>query len=100
MNLTPTRLALLTLLRERGTFCVTALADALAPRKHGWAPQGAARWGGGYIKPLEQAGLVLVNRSVRSGVGDISLTAQGLAALSEYEARVHADKVGSCSERT
>lgn len=92
MNLTPKRLELLRLLRERGSFCVAGIAHELAPRhfigerRLQWSQQGAARWGGGYVRPLEQAGLVSVNRRVSSGVGMASITEAGLAALEVADA--------------
>ncbi|MBK6616332.1 hypothetical protein [Ottowia sp.] len=87
MKLTATRVALLKLLRERGAFCVAELAPLLAPKARGvlWSAQGSARWGGGYVRPLEAAGLVVVNRRVRSGVGTATITREGLAALREAE---------------
>ncbi len=93
MNLTPTRIALLRLLAHRGEFTVGALADVLAPRASyldgrtcRWSRQGAARWGGSYVRPLEKAGLITVNRHVDCGVGRARLTAKGLAALREHDA--------------
>jgi DNA-binding transcriptional ArsR family regulator len=93
LNLTPTRLKILALLRERGEFYVSGLAEEVAPRgfigRHRvtWSSQGAARWGGGAIKPLEAAGLVKVNRHVSGGVGMASLTEAGMKALAESEVK-------------
>lgn len=80
-NITPTRMALLRFLLDKPKYSVAALADVLAPRKYGWTAQGAARWGGGYVKPMESAGLVLVNRHVRSGVGYVSISDAGRAIV-------------------
>lgn len=94
MNLTLKRAALLKLLDQRGEFYVSGLAEILAPRgsigehKVTWSRQGAARWGGAYVRPLERAGLIRVNRMVDSGVGIASLTDKGLAALREHEGAV------------
>ncbi len=85
-NITPTRLALLRFLFDKPKYSVAALADVLAPRKWGWTAQGAARWGGGYVKPMESAGLVLVNRHVRSGVGYVSLSEAGRAIVEAQDA--------------
>lgn len=85
-NITPTRLALLRFLLDKPKYSVAALADVLAPRKYGWSAQGAARWGGGYVKPLEAAGLVVVNRHVRSGVGDVSISDAGREIVVSHDA--------------
>lgn len=87
-KLTPQRLELLKLLSEHPGFRVTAIAERIAPRitpdglrRYRWTKQGAARWGGGYLKPLVQAGWVYVNTYVESGVGQAELTVQGYARL-------------------
>jgi DNA-binding transcriptional ArsR family regulator len=91
LNLTPTRLKILALLRDKGEFYVSGLAEEVAPRGYigahrvTWSCQGAARWGGGAIKPLETAGLVKVNRFVSGGVGMASLTEAGRRALAAAE---------------
>lgn len=77
ISMTPLRLSLLRFLLSRPRCRISSLADAIAPRKNGWSAQGAARWGGGYVRPLEIAGLVVVNRRVESGVGDVSITEAG-----------------------
>ena len=93
INLTPTRLAVLRLLRDRGEVYVSGLAELVAPRgsigSHRilWSSQGAARWGGGTIAPLERAGLVTVNRHVSGGVGLARLTRDGAQALADHDAR-------------
>ena len=83
MRLTEKRLALLAQLRDGKPFCVAMLANVIAPRSGGypWSAQAAARWGGGYVRALEKAGFVKVDRFVRSGVGNVRITASGLAAL-------------------
>ena len=86
LNLTPKRRQLLDLLRT-GPQCIAGLAEKIAPRGYigehrvTWTNQGAARWGGGYVKPLEDAGLVTVDRYVDSGVGMVHLTNAGRIAL-------------------
>lgn len=92
MTLTPARIALLRLLHGRPHYRITALADKIAPRlsstgfDYGWTPQGAARWGGGYVKPLAAAGLVEVNSYVSSGVGHVSITDKGRRLLADLDA--------------
>ena len=83
MNLTKTRLKLLGFLAERSEYCVTSLADEIVPRRNGWSRQSAARWGAGYIRPLEDAGLIDVNRHVDSGVGRVRITKKGLLILEQ-----------------
>ena len=91
MNLTPTRIKLLQLIAARPKFCVSRLAEELAPRlddngrNYGWTRQGAARWGGGYIRPLVTAGLISF-RSEAYGVGTVSITDAGRKALADHEA--------------
>lgn len=85
-NITPTRMALLRFLLDKPKYSVAALADVIAPRRHGWSAQGAARWGGGYVKPMESAGLVLVNRHVHSGVGDVSISDTGRSIVEAQDA--------------
>ncbi len=87
-KLTPQRLALLKLLSKYPGFRVTGIAERIAPRitpdglrRYRWTKQGAARWGGGYLKPLVQAGWVYVNTYVESGVGEAELTSAGKARL-------------------
>ena len=83
MRLTEKRLALLAQLQDGKPFCVAMLANVIAPRSGGypWSAQAAARWGGGYVRALEKEGLVKVDRYIRSGVGNVRITASGLAAL-------------------
>ena len=91
MNLTPMRIELLRLLTTTPGYSVAALAYHIAPRAKcagvelGWSKQGAARWGGGYVKPLEAAGLVAVDRYVDCGVGVVSITEKGRKALKEHD---------------
>lgn len=93
INLTPKRIALLRLLALRGEFYVSGLADKIAPRisstgrEYGWSRQGAARWGGAYVRPLEKAGLITVNRHVDCGVGIAHLTEVGRRLLREHDAQ-------------
>ena len=57
MNATPTRIALSKLLSQRERLLVSSLAETVAPRlgiggrRLFWTSQGAARWGGGYVRP-------------------------------------------------
>ena len=83
MQLTEKRLALLAHIQDGKPFSVAMLANVIAPRSGGypWSAQAAARWGGGYVRALEKEGLVKVDRYIRSGVGDVRITASGLAAL-------------------
>ena len=83
MRLTEKRLALLAQLQDGKPFCVAMLANVIAPRsgRYPWSAQAAARWGGGYVRALEKEGLVKVDRYIRSGVGNVRITASGLAAL-------------------
>lgn len=90
MNITPMRLSLLEFLSTRPGYSITSLADQIAPRRHGWTSQGAARWGGGYVKPMESAGLVRVNRMVSGGVGEVSITVKGRELLAELQAAAKA----------
>ena len=87
MNLTPKRIALLRLLGTRQCYRISSLADEIAPRQThsgtGWSPQGAARWGGGYVRPLADAGLVAVNRIK----GQVSITEKGRQVLAELDAK-------------
>lgn len=91
-NLTPMRVKLLRLLAERGRYRVQSLAEVIAPRRPGhtgkpipWTEQGAARWAGGYVRQLERAGLVWVDRHVAAGVGIVGLTDAGCQALAQHE---------------
>lgn len=83
VNLTPTRILLLKLLAARGEYLIADIANEIAPRNtvNGWSKQAAARWGASYIRPLEAAGLVKVNRAVTSGVGLARITEKGLAMI-------------------
>lgn len=84
MNITPKRLALLRLVFDHPGFYITGLADRIAPRPpYGWSRQGAARWGGAYVRPVEDAGLIQVDRRVRCGVGRVYLTDAGRKAVTD-----------------
>ncbi len=91
MNITPTRIDLLKLLDSSGEQLISGLAEQIAPRgcygpgiKLTWSKQGAARWGGAYVRPLEKAGFVAVNRHVDCGVGLVRITEAGRAILRRY----------------
>ena len=84
INLTSKRIMLLQLLYDDGAQYVSNLAHIIAPRKNKWSTQSAARWGGGYVKPLEDAGLVTVNRHVRHGVGVVSITTNGISVVNNH----------------
>ncbi len=81
MNLTDLRKRALSMLDQRGEMWGQDIADELVARRHGWTPQGATRWAGGYMAPLIKAGLVR-RRTGSNGFGNYySVTAAGRAAV-------------------
>jgi hypothetical protein len=91
LNITAKRLEVLRFLSKRQHYRVSSLAEALSPRAtpdapwRSWTAQGAARWGGGVVAPLEKAKLVCVDRFVSSGVGMVRITEAGLKVLAEAD---------------
>lgn len=58
-TLTPLQRKALNVLADAGgTHLANNLADKIAPRPHGWKPQGSVRWCAAYFKALEDKGLV------------------------------------------
>ncbi len=84
MNLTHRRVRVLKLLQARGELYAGAIATYLVPERKWW-PQGATRWGCGYMQPLVDAGLVRKDIYVDSGGAKYKLTEGGRAALEVLE---------------
>lgn len=104
LNITTKRLEVLRFLSKRQHYRVSALAEALSPRAtpdapwRSWTAQGAARWGGGLVAPLEKAGFVNVDRFVSSGVGMVSITEAGLRVLAEADQAASMEQLRSAIE--
>lgn len=98
MNLTELRVRALLLVQEKPGIDAQHVAYDLINRC--WKPQGATRWGSGYMQPLIKAGLIRANRGLISGFARYYLTELGhqkLARMDDVASHIRDREFGALS---
>ena len=82
MKITPLRLAALNMLANTEWVFAGHFAERLVPSRKWW-PQGATRWGCGYMQPFVSAGLALKDSHVDCGGARYALTEAGRQVVAD-----------------